>query len=238
MKKIISLLSALILAAGSCAAVSAKEVQMRPNGTVKLSPWDVVIMKRNGSTETRFAGFKLAVVDTEPTEEEMISHPNIRYLVDCEDPYLMYYDITNDRSQMVKEDFDLNISYIVDLDENKVYDYETNEELGYYRDPNIKIDPNYKREGTTYYDERLGCYVTITPCLDPSLTGILADINGDAVVDLTDLSELSLSLIGEKTFTADQLILADIDENGTVNLSDLARLKQFVSGKDITLGAK
>jgi len=125
MKKIISLLSALILAAGSCAAVSAKEVQMRPNGTVKLSPWDVVIMKRNGSTETRFAGFKLAVVDTEPTEEEMISHPNIRYLVDCEDPYLMYYDITNDRSQMVKEDFDLNISYIVDLDENKVYDYET-----------------------------------------------------------------------------------------------------------------
>jgi hypothetical protein len=231
MKKIISLLSALILAAGSCAAVSAKEVQKRPDGTVKLSVFDVVLEKKGDSTKVQLIGCNLAIVDTEPTREELVSHGTTTYWVDCEDPYLIYLDL--DKFQIVKEDFDLNISYIVDLDENKVYDYETNEELGYYRDPNYKYETVDPGSGTI--TDPVRGTITIIPAI---IGEIIGDINCDAVVDLTDLSELSLSLIGEKTLTANQLILADIDENGKVELSDLSRLKQFVSGKDITLGAK
>ncbi|MBE6853771.1 MAG: hypothetical protein E7505_09940 [Ruminococcus sp.] len=41
-----------------------------------------------------------------------------------------------------------------------------------------------------------------------------------------------------ETFREDVFYRSDVNADGDVNLSDLSRLKQFVSGKDITLGAK
>jgi len=55
------------------------------------------------------------------------------------------------------------------------------------------------------------------------------DINADGKVDLTDLSELSLAIIGDKTLTESQIKAADIDENGKADLPDLARIKQYLS---------
>lgn len=55
------------------------------------------------------------------------------------------------------------------------------------------------------------------------------DINADGEIDLTDLSELSLAIIGDKTLTEDQLKSADINDNGEADLADLARLKQYLS---------
>ena len=57
----------------------------------------------------------------------------------------------------------------------------------------------------------------------------LGDINADGKVDLTDLSELSLTIIGDKTLSESQIKAADIDENGKADLPDLARLRQYLS---------
>lgn len=55
------------------------------------------------------------------------------------------------------------------------------------------------------------------------------DVDGNGKVDITDLSELSLSLIGDKTLTENQINAADADGNGKADLSDLARLRQYLS---------
>ena len=57
----------------------------------------------------------------------------------------------------------------------------------------------------------------------------LFDINFDGKADLTDLSELSLALIGDKELTKSQQILADVDGDGAVKLADLAKFRQYLS---------
>ena len=58
---------------------------------------------------------------------------------------------------------------------------------------------------------------------------LIGDINTDGKVDLTDLTELSLAIIEDKTLTESQIKAADIDENGKADLPDLARLRQYLS---------
>ncbi|MBQ5988504.1 MAG: dockerin type I repeat-containing protein [Oscillospiraceae bacterium] len=55
------------------------------------------------------------------------------------------------------------------------------------------------------------------------------DLNG--TIDVTDLTELSLALVGDKELAADQKLAADIDGDGTVSIADLARLQQYLSKK-------
>ena len=55
------------------------------------------------------------------------------------------------------------------------------------------------------------------------------DINGS--IDVTDLTELSLALVGDKELAADQKLAADIDGDGAVTIADLARLQQYLSKK-------
>ena len=52
------------------------------------------------------------------------------------------------------------------------------------------------------------------------------DIDGNGITDVTDLTELSLALIGVSEFTADQQLTADTDADGMVTLADVARLRQ------------
>ena len=53
------------------------------------------------------------------------------------------------------------------------------------------------------------------------------DINGH--VDVTDLSMLSLYLIGDQRLEGQALLNADADASGDVNIADLARLRQYLS---------
>ncbi len=55
------------------------------------------------------------------------------------------------------------------------------------------------------------------------------DINADGKVDITDLSLLSLYLIGDREFNDTQKQAADTDKNGKTELPDLATLRQFLS---------
>lgn len=57
------------------------------------------------------------------------------------------------------------------------------------------------------------------------------DINGDKIIDVGDLSYLSLYLIGDKPLSEDWLKAADVDGDGTVTIADLARIQQYLSKK-------
>jgi len=57
------------------------------------------------------------------------------------------------------------------------------------------------------------------------------DIDLNGTIDVTDLTELSLALIGDKELSDDQQKAADVDGDGAVTLADLARLQQYLSKK-------
>lgn len=58
---------------------------------------------------------------------------------------------------------------------------------------------------------------------------IIGDVDGNGRVDVTDLSFLSLNLIGEHDLSGDNEKAADVDKDGKITLADLARLRQFLS---------
>ena len=59
----------------------------------------------------------------------------------------------------------------------------------------------------------------------------IGDIDFNGVIDVTDLTELSLALLGDRDFTVKQRKVADIDGDDTVTIADLARLQQYLSKK-------
>ena len=68
---------------------------------------------------------------------------------------------------------------------------------------------------------------------------IYGDLNSDGNADVTDLSILSLYLIGDTELKGDNALeAADIQYDGTVNLSDLAAFRQYLSKKTDVIGKK
>lgn len=78
-------------------------------------------------------------------------------------------------------------------------------------------------------------FFTITVPAEPANTGEvfypIGDVNHDTFIDITDLTELSLYLLGDRTLTEDKLMLADVDFDEKVTLADLAKLQQYLSKK-------
>lgn len=64
---------------------------------------------------------------------------------------------------------------------------------------------------------------------------LYGDINRDLCIDMSDLSLLSLYLIGDNEFNDIQKIAANINDDGQINLSDLAKLKRYISRNDDTI---
>ena len=62
------------------------------------------------------------------------------------------------------------------------------------------------------------------------------DIFADDKIDVTDLTELSLALLGDRNLSEDQKKAADVDGDGDVTLADLAMLRQYLSKKIDSLG--
>ncbi len=65
---------------------------------------------------------------------------------------------------------------------------------------------------------------------------IYGDLDENGKVDVTDLSYLSLILIGDRKATEYQTKAGDVDASGSLNLADLAKLRQYLSKVTSTLG--
>ncbi len=70
---------------------------------------------------------------------------------------------------------------------------------------------------------------------DTSNTVMLGDIYSDGIIDLSDLSTLSLFLVGDTDLEGSQKKAADVDGDSEITLADLARLRQYLSKKIDTL---
>ncbi len=69
----------------------------------------------------------------------------------------------------------------------------------------------------------------VTTAVNSSSELVYGDVNGDGIVDLTDLSVMAVRLVDKKTFSGDQFKRSDVDADGSVGLTDLATLRQFIS---------
>jgi hypothetical protein len=67
--------------------------------------------------------------------------------------------------------------------------------------------------------------------LDDSPDIYFGDVDLNGTIDVTDLTDLSLVLLGDKELNVAQQKAADIDSDGAVTLADLARLQQYLSKK-------
>ena len=62
---------------------------------------------------------------------------------------------------------------------------------------------------------------------------LLGDITGEGIVDLTDLTYLSLYLLKDRDFDEREYASADIQTDGEVNIADLAAFKEAVTPKPV-----
>ena len=67
--------------------------------------------------------------------------------------------------------------------------------------------------------------------LDDSPDIYFGDVDLNGTIDVTDLTDLSLALLGDKELNVAQQKAADVDADGAVTLADLARLRQYLSKK-------
>ncbi len=65
---------------------------------------------------------------------------------------------------------------------------------------------------------------------------IYGDIDGNGKIELTDLTTLSLYIIGDKKLNDSQLESADVMYDNEVNIADLAYFKQYISKDSVVLG--
>lgn len=65
---------------------------------------------------------------------------------------------------------------------------------------------------------------------------IYGDLNGDKFIDLTDLTLLSLYLLGDTKLDADKITAADVTGDDEVNIADLGHFKQYISKDLVKLG--
>ncbi|MBE6842361.1 MAG: hypothetical protein E7510_05975 [Ruminococcus sp.] len=64
----------------------------------------------------------------------------------------------------------------------------------------------------------------------------IGDINNDLKCDVTDLTYISLYLLGDVEFDDLQKDAADVNADGGVDIADLAHYKQFISKDNVVLG--
>ena len=109
-------------------------------------------------------------------------------------------------------------------------DADGNEILGGIYDELVGFD----EEGNPIIEDMTPEGVTLIPA--EAILPTPGDIDNNNSVDLTDLTELSLYLIGDKTFNDFEMYTADTNGDNEVNLADLAHLKQYIMCEDVKLG--
>lgn len=67
---------------------------------------------------------------------------------------------------------------------------------------------------------------------------ICGDLDGNGIVELTDLSILAMSILGDVTLTDVQTEIADVNGDSKTDIADLAHLKQYISKDNVKLFVK
>lgn len=124
-------------------------------------------------------------------------------------------------------------SYVVVMDQINIDDKT-------YKDPSVTTDVPKTEQPTTTAPSETEPPVTTEPTTttttttaEPSVLKGLGDINSNGTVDLTDLTKISLHLLGDSPLPTVFLPYADVTFDGIVDLCDLATMKQYIM-KDIT----
>ena len=94
------------------------------------------------------------------------------------------------------------------------------------------------KETTSVTTTKNPTLTTTTAITTPKPTESFAygDINSDGEKDLSDLTLLSLYLLGDSKLTGNSLKAADVDGDGDVKLTDLAHFKQYICKDPVVLG--
>lgn len=156
------------------------------------------------------------------------------------------FDISDYNEKAICELLDIPDEYLISMDHSSFYmslDFNGENVLV----APIKITLEFTNETEKDLEKWL-TYMYLNPYItycSPSYKGggvnstaplSIGDINEDYNVDLSDLTSLSLGLIGDMKFTDKQILLADINSDSAINIADLALFKQYIMGEDIELG--
>lgn len=91
----------------------------------------------------------------------------------------------------------------------------------------------YQEDGEIIIQKNDSIFAVAT---DDLVAPAIPDYNNDSVTDLTDLTALSLYIIGDVNWNDEQVKNFDCNADGNTDLADLAHLKQYIMGEDVKLG--
>ena len=149
-------------------------------------------------------------------------------------PYIRY-ELDGQKHQL--KDFTTK-KVLVDFDKKgsvryEGFDYDYSAADGYVYLGKEKDSQYYIREieytGSSPY--RVDFATELESSFDHTIDLLSGDLNMDGTVDLSDLTILSLKLIGDREITPLQLKISDLDHDNNLTLADLARLQQYLSKK-------
>lgn len=204
----------------------------------------IEVRNSDGSSYVKFAGHKstdFVTVNSEPEKYDWEKY----YYIEGDNPYLTYMD--EDGKIIVIPEFSITPEYYLDTESSSLYCADTNEFVckteRFFVGPCLSKVYYTSSQSWTCTGDFISCseyeyekyYDQIQKDMDVVIRG---DVNGDSLIDMTDLSELSLCLLGEKNQTDSKIRYAvDTDRNGKTEVADLSLLLQLVSKKRESLGS-
>ncbi len=145
-------------------------------------------------------------------------------------PYKFVYELLNEVTELMRNNHDIDIREASDrLDLDNPENSKVEIKVGNRESAQAVRDYIVSRG---YSEDILKLVVdsSFMPHTQVLVVGF-GDINYDGTIDITDLTSLSLALLGDSELTEEQKSAADIDGDGAVTLADLARLQQYLSKK-------
>jgi len=207
----------------------------------------IQLIRSDGSKDLYFGLWgRLCVLESVPeTSEEILDLLKNLYagaiIEDSAEPYIIRFTYSDLKNNYIYEKTDVNPIplYTINKIDNIVTDYKTGEVIS-------EMD----NEFVIAIEAIKGCYIPVKCDLrvpeiylpdkqentkTPKVSEY-GDINSDGKSDLSDLSEISLAILGDKSFTSEQKIAADVDGDGEMTLADLAKFKQYITKQIESLG--
>ena len=215
-------------------------------GNLWLACDEVIEVRSEGEKSLGFAGEiwkKIEKVNEAPKDEEITDE--CYYYVEGEDPYVVFK-----RNGEIKTLRGVVVEPTLYLDVNAgTINYISNDEVFHdFSDGYVYLTSGitdlrtilYKNYFITLGGSKESKRYLVKMGMSPANGGLShiekkGNLDGSLCVDITDLSYLSLALIGDMELTDEQKEQGDVDNDGMLTMADLAKLRQFLSRKIETL---